>query len=87
MNRVTCDELQVAETRSKGTVSGKVYGGYFHAGGNWCVIATVVLLCVLAQTFATCSDFFISQWVNMEEKYVTIRSGSVCLSQCRDEIT
>ncbi|KAK9296489.1 hypothetical protein QLX08_009536 [Tetragonisca angustula] len=64
------EPVEVAETRSKGTVSGKVYGGYFHAGGNWCVIATVVLLCVLAQTFATCSDFFISQWVNMEEKYV-----------------
>lgn len=27
--------------------------------------------------FATCSDFFISQWVNMEEKYVIIRSCSL----------
>lgn len=67
-------ELQVAETRTKGTVSGKVYGGYFQAGGNWCVIATVILLCALAQACATCSDFFISQWVNMEEKYVIIVS-------------
>lgn len=64
------EPVEVAEMRTKGTVSGKVYAGYFHAGGNWCVIATVVLLCVLAQMFATCSDFFISQWVNMEEKYV-----------------
>ncbi|CAD1479365.1 unnamed protein product, partial [Heterotrigona itama] len=64
------EPIEVAETRTKGTVSGKVYGAYFHAGGNWCVIATVILLCVLAQMFATCSDFFISQWVNMEEKYV-----------------
>lgn len=63
---------QVAEARTKGKVSGEVYTGYFHAGGNWCIVATVGLLCVLAQLAASGSDFFISRWVNMEEKYVTI---------------
>ncbi|XP_034175482.2 putative multidrug resistance-associated protein lethal(2)03659 isoform X2 [Osmia lignaria lignaria] len=65
------DPVEVAETRSKGRVSGKVYSGYFRAAGNWCVIIVVALLCVMAQGLASGSDFFISQWVNMEEKYVT----------------
>lgn len=50
-----------------------MYSGYFRAAGNWCVIAVVGLLCVMAQGLASGSDFFISQWVNMEEKYVSIR--------------
>ncbi|XP_003699343.2 putative multidrug resistance-associated protein lethal(2)03659 isoform X2 [Megachile rotundata] len=64
------DPIEVAETRSKGKVSGKVYSGYFLAAGNGCVIVIVGLLCVMAQGLASGSDFFISQWVNMEEKYV-----------------
>ncbi|KOC62515.1 putative multidrug resistance-associated protein lethal(2)03659 [Habropoda laboriosa] len=64
------DPVEVAETRTKGKISGKVYGGYFRAGGNWCVVATVTMLCILAQLSASGSDFFISQWVNMEERYV-----------------
>lgn len=49
-----------------------MYASYFKAGGNWCVVATIAMLCVLAQTLASASDFFISEWVNMEEKYVII---------------
>ncbi|XP_050579550.1 probable multidrug resistance-associated protein lethal(2)03659 isoform X2 [Bombus affinis] len=64
------DPIEVAEARTKGRVSGKVYASYFKAGGNWCVVATIGMLCVLAQTLASASDLFISQWVNMEEKYV-----------------
>lgn len=58
--------------RSKGKVSGEVYAKYFRAGGNWCLVATIAIFCVLAQGFASGSDFFISEWVNMEEKYVII---------------
>lgn len=64
------DPTEVAEARTKGKVSGKVYASYFKAGGNWCIVATIAMLCVLAQALASASDFFISQWVNMEEKYV-----------------
>ncbi|CAK9828719.1 Probable multidrug resistance-associated protein lethal(2)03659 [Anthophora retusa] len=70
------DPVEVAETRTKGRVSGKVYGGYFHAGGNWCVISTITLLCVLAQLSASGSDFFISKWVNMEEKKYANKTSS-----------
>lgn len=64
------DPTEVAEARTKGKVSGKVYASYFKAGGNWCIVATIAMLCALSQTLASASDFFISQWVNMEEKYV-----------------
>ena len=58
--------------QSKGRVSGEVYAKYFRAGGNWCLVATIAIFCVLAQGLASGSDFFISEWVNMEEKYVII---------------
>lgn len=58
--------------QSKGKVSGEVYAKYFRAGGNWCLVVTIAIFCVLAQALASSSDFFISEWVNMEEKYVII---------------
>ncbi|XP_033334914.2 ATP-binding cassette sub-family C member 4 isoform X1 [Megalopta genalis] len=63
------DPVEVEETRSKGKISGEVYSGYLRAGGNWCLILIVFLLCILAQLAASGGDYFISQWVNMEEKY------------------
>ncbi|XP_076648686.1 putative multidrug resistance-associated protein lethal(2)03659 isoform X2 [Halictus rubicundus] len=65
------DPVEVEETRSKGKVSGEVYSGYLKAGGNWCIVLIVFLLCVLSQLAASGGDYFISQWVNMEEKFVT----------------
>ncbi|XP_078047115.1 putative multidrug resistance-associated protein lethal(2)03659 [Augochlora pura] len=64
------DPVEVEESRSKGRISGEVYSGYLKAGGNWCLISVVFLLCVLAQLAASGGDYFISQWVNLEEKYV-----------------
>ena len=54
--------------RTKGNVGGWVYKGYFKAGGNWCVLFTIFLLCAGAQLAASGGDWFIAQWVNMEEK-------------------
>ena len=53
--------------RSKGNVGSWVYKGYFQAGGNWCVIFTIFILCILAQLAASGGDYFIAMWVNMEE--------------------
>ncbi|XP_012339261.1 probable multidrug resistance-associated protein lethal(2)03659 [Apis florea] len=64
------DPVEVAEMQSKGKVSGEVYAKYLRAGGNWCLVVTIAIFCVLAQGLASSSDFFISEWVNMEEKYV-----------------
>ena len=62
------DPKEVDEQRSSGHVGGWVYKGYFSAGGNCCVIFTIFILCVMAQFFASAGDFFISEWVKMEEK-------------------
>ncbi|XP_014467782.1 PREDICTED: probable multidrug resistance-associated protein lethal(2)03659 isoform X2 [Dinoponera quadriceps] len=61
---------EVAEMRTVGTISGKVYSDYFHAGGNWCFIITVALLCILAQAAASGGDFFLARWVDFEEIHV-----------------
>lgn len=55
--------------RSTGNVSSKVYNGYLRAGGNWCMIFIVAMLCVLTQLAASGGDFFIAEWVRIEEKY------------------
>lgn len=64
------DPVEVEETRSKGKISGAVYSAYLQAGGNWCVVFMVFLLCLLSQLAASGGDYFISQWVNMEEQNV-----------------
>lgn len=61
---------EVAEMRTVGNVSGAVYTGYFSAGGNWCVIFMVAMLCILTQLAASGGDFFIARWVDIEENYV-----------------
>ncbi|XP_051160133.1 probable multidrug resistance-associated protein lethal(2)03659 [Leptopilina boulardi] len=62
------DPEEVEETRTKGNVGGWVYGGYFRAGGNWCVIFFTCMLFILAQLAASGGDYFIAFWVNVEEK-------------------
>ncbi|KAG5332701.1 L259 protein, partial [Acromyrmex heyeri] len=61
---------EVAEMRTVGTVSGEVYTSYLRAGGNWCVISIVTMLCILTQLAASGGDFFLAQWVNIEEHYM-----------------
>lgn len=53
---------QVAEMRSVGSVSSKVYGAYLRSGGNCCVILTVVVLFVTTQLLASGCDYFITYW-------------------------
>ncbi|XP_008214580.1 probable multidrug resistance-associated protein lethal(2)03659 isoform X1 [Nasonia vitripennis] len=62
------DPKEEDEMRSSGNVGGWVYKGYFSAGGNCCIIVTIFVLFILAQFFASAGDFFISEWVKMEEK-------------------
>ncbi|KAK2579439.1 hypothetical protein KPH14_002650 [Odynerus spinipes] len=66
---------EVAEMRTSGNISGRVYAGYFLAGGNWCVVTLIFGLCMLAQLAASGGDFFISQWVNMEERSANVTAN------------
>ncbi|XP_011877731.1 PREDICTED: probable multidrug resistance-associated protein lethal(2)03659 [Vollenhovia emeryi] len=61
---------EVAEMRTVGTVSSDVYTGYLKAGGNWCVIFIVAMLCLVTQLASSGGDFFIAVWVELEEHYV-----------------
>ena len=53
---------EVAEMRSVGSVSSKVYGTYLHAGGNLCVIFMMFLLFIVAQALASGSDYWLTYW-------------------------
>lgn len=55
------------EASSKGKVHGSLGFRYLHAGGNICTVLTVTFLFLLAQTFASAVDYFVSFWTNIEE--------------------
>ncbi|XP_043284650.1 probable multidrug resistance-associated protein lethal(2)03659 [Venturia canescens] len=59
---------EVAEMRTKGSIGGHIYSSYLRAGGNWFVVIMVILLCAGAQLAASGGDYFIAEWVNMEER-------------------
>ncbi|KYN28047.1 hypothetical protein ALC57_02483 [Trachymyrmex cornetzi] len=71
------EPLEVAEMRTVGNVSGKVYTDYFRAGGNWCTIFIVAMLCIIKQFAASGSDFFLAQWINIEENYMSQTDNGV----------
>lgn len=66
--------FQEAESRATGTVTGKVYANYIRAGGHWCIAVMIIFLLVISQTIATCSDLFLSLWVDLAEANVSIAS-------------
>ncbi|KYN28544.1 hypothetical protein ALC57_02034, partial [Trachymyrmex cornetzi] len=62
----------VAEMRTVGNVSGRVYTNYLRAGGNWCVMSIVAMLFILTQLAASSADFFLAQWIEIEEHFVSV---------------
>ena len=48
--------------RTEGSVECGVFMEYFRAGGNCCVILSVMLLFVGAQALASGGDYFLSIW-------------------------
>lgn len=79
--------FQVAEMRTVGSISGKVYAGYFHAGGNWCFIITVAMLCIIAQAAASGGDYFLARWVDFEEIHVSLKQIEYFLAVCKTSLT
>ncbi|XP_043284651.1 probable multidrug resistance-associated protein lethal(2)03659 [Venturia canescens] len=58
---------EVVEMRRRGNIKGRTYSSYFGAAGHGFLVFVVILLCVGAQLAASGSDYFVAQWVNMEE--------------------
>ncbi|KAF6206425.1 hypothetical protein GE061_017658 [Apolygus lucorum] len=68
----------VAETRSEGSVGGRVYKAYFNAtGGGSFVFFMVFLLFLIAQGFGSGGDYWLSYWVNLEEYVYNAPNGTV----------
>ncbi|XP_039296024.1 probable multidrug resistance-associated protein lethal(2)03659 [Nilaparvata lugens] len=59
---------ETKETRSVGTVGGRVYKSYISATGNFFMVIYCLLLCILTQLFGSGGDFWITYWVNLEEQ-------------------
>ncbi|XP_066260610.1 ATP-binding cassette sub-family C member 4-like [Euwallacea similis] len=56
------------EMRSSGAVAFGNYKEYFLAGGNNCEICLMFLLFLGSQMLASFGDFFLSLWINLEER-------------------
>lgn len=45
-----------------GKITAAVYGNYFKAGGNWCMIGLLVAAFLASQCFANTGEYFVSYW-------------------------
>nr|CAD7430331.1 unnamed protein product [Timema monikensis] len=53
--------------KTTGRVGGDVYAAYLRAGGNCCVVFFLFSMCFIAQFLASCGDYWITKWTNLEE--------------------
>lgn len=60
--KVQEEPIEVAETRSSGSISLTVYSSYFSAGGNVCKISFLLFMCVFTQVLASGGDYWITYW-------------------------
>ncbi|KAL3281370.1 hypothetical protein HHI36_004580 [Cryptolaemus montrouzieri] len=63
--------VQVEEQMSRGTTGSHVYKAYLKAGGNWCILFMLFSLFIIVQVLGSSSDYFLSFWVNLEERNYT----------------
>ncbi|XP_073845417.1 probable multidrug resistance-associated protein lethal(2)03659 [Musca autumnalis] len=59
---------QVEESREQGKISFQLYKKYFGSSGSSVVLALMILFCVGAQILGSGGDYFLSYWVNKNEK-------------------
>lgn len=67
--------VEVAETQTKGTVSGRVYRAYIAAGGGCLNGLFLLFMCLFSQALASGGDYWITYWVNMEEHFYSTGSS------------
>ncbi|CAK1546480.1 unnamed protein product [Leptosia nina] len=63
----TCDPKYEAETQTRGGVSSSVYMSYIKSGSSKFTLILLLFLLVVAQVFYSSSDFWLKEWVNIEE--------------------
>ncbi|XP_039745048.1 probable multidrug resistance-associated protein lethal(2)03659 isoform X2 [Pararge aegeria] len=63
----TIDQKREEEAQIVGRVKGSVYKEYFSADSAYIFVALVFCMFVLAQFFASASDYWISRWSNAED--------------------
>ncbi|XP_014214767.1 probable multidrug resistance-associated protein lethal(2)03659 [Copidosoma floridanum] len=62
------EENEELESRTLGKIKLQTYSKYLAAAGSILLVAFTLLICVACQLASTGSDYFITYWVNMEEK-------------------
>ncbi|XP_060518772.1 probable multidrug resistance-associated protein lethal(2)03659 isoform X2 [Cylas formicarius] len=68
-NDTKTDEEPVEEKEGKeeGTVSFNIYKAYISASGHWLTIVMLVITFIVAQTFGSLCDYYLTWWVNGEQ--------------------
>lgn len=80
---VTSEEerSEVAEHRSFGKISHKVYTSYFKAVGNYWLVSLVFFMIIICQGLLSGSDFHLSKWVDAENKFIVDDYGNTTITK------
>lgn len=62
MNEIQSEPIEIAETRSRGNMSLRVYSAYIFAGGHYCKILGLLFVCIITQVLASGEDYWIAYW-------------------------
>ena len=62
------EQEDVAEYRTSGSMSIKIYLSYFKAAGSVCILVLVFSLAIMMSTVINVGDFFLSYWVSWKER-------------------
>lgn len=56
------EPVEVAETRTFGSISLSVYTSYFAAGGSRCKFFVLIFMCILTQVLTSGGDYWVAIW-------------------------
>ncbi|XP_046746877.1 ATP-binding cassette subfamily C member 4-like [Diprion similis] len=79
---VSFEDLQDVEDEevATGTMSTKVYTGYFLSGGNVCSLILLTLTIISGQLSANLSDFWVTYWTNQNTKRAAIKANETAFN-------
>jgi len=56
------EPVEIVETHSTGNVAFSVYFTYIFAGGHFCKVLGLFLICILTQVLSSGADYWITYW-------------------------